>query len=81
MYKKEYPPLFESGFREIQLWQLDALFLEGFSDNRHRKYRFYLRNRAAELRRYASACIKSKDALLVFGISNYLNLDFFRPIH
>jgi hypothetical protein len=54
MYKKEYPPLFESGFREIQLWQLDALFLDGFSDNGHRKYSFYLRIRAAFLRNHKS---------------------------
>jgi hypothetical protein len=53
----------------------------GFSNNGQRKYRFYLRSRVAESPKYASACIKSIDALLDFGIGNYLNLDFFRPIH
>jgi hypothetical protein len=38
MYKKEYKPLFEEGFKQIALWQLDATFLEPFEENEHRKY-------------------------------------------
>ena len=38
MYKREYPPIFDAGFKEIMLWQLDGLFLDGFFDNGHRKY-------------------------------------------
>lgn len=38
MYKKEYKPLFEEGFKQIALWQLDATFLDPFNDNEHRKY-------------------------------------------
>lgn len=38
MYKKEYKPLFEKGFKQIALWQLDSTFLEPFEENEHRKY-------------------------------------------
>lgn len=38
MYKKEYGPLFEKGFQEIGLWQLDVLFLEPFKGQEQRKY-------------------------------------------
>jgi hypothetical protein len=38
MYKKEYKPLFEKGFQQIALWQLDSTFLEPFEDNEQRKY-------------------------------------------
>lgn len=38
MYKKEYKPLFEEGFQQIALWQLDTVFLEPFEDNEQRKY-------------------------------------------
>jgi hypothetical protein len=38
MYKKEYKPLFDKGFKQIALWQLDSTFLEPFEDNEHRKY-------------------------------------------
>lgn len=38
MYKKEYEPLLENGFKEIALWQLDSHFLEPFGENEHRKY-------------------------------------------
>lgn len=38
MYKKEYKPLFERGFKQIALWQLDSTFLEPFEENEHRKY-------------------------------------------
>lgn len=38
MYKKEYKPLFDKGFKQIALWQLDSTFLEPFEENEHRKY-------------------------------------------
>jgi len=38
MYKREYSPLFDSGFREIALWQLDEVFLSPFGENEQRKY-------------------------------------------
>lgn len=37
MYKKEYQPLFENGFQEIGLWQLDKIFLEPFNNKEQRK--------------------------------------------
>jgi hypothetical protein len=37
MYKKEYDPLFEYGFKEIALWQIDSIFLEPFGENEQRK--------------------------------------------
>jgi hypothetical protein len=37
MYKREYEPLFEDGFKQIALWQLDAVFLEPFGENEQRK--------------------------------------------
>src|ERR1041385_4562928 len=37
MYKKEYPPIFGEGFKEIASWQLDKIFLEPFKDNERRK--------------------------------------------
>ncbi|MCP9755826.1 hypothetical protein EGI26_11730 [Lacihabitans sp. CCS-44] len=37
MAKKEYPPLIKKGFVEIGLWQFDALFLQPFKFNDHRK--------------------------------------------
>lgn len=38
MYKKEYQPLFEKGFQEIGLWQLDKIFLEPFNNKEQRKH-------------------------------------------
>lgn len=38
MYKREYEPLIENGFKQIALWQLDTVFLEPFGENEHRKY-------------------------------------------
>lgn len=38
MYKKEYQPLFEKGFQEIGLWQLDSIFLEPFDNKEQRKH-------------------------------------------
>ena len=38
MYKREYNPLFDNGFKEIALWQLDSTFLEPFGENEQRKY-------------------------------------------
>lgn len=38
MYKKEYEPLLENGFKQIGLWELDSLFLEPFGENIQRKY-------------------------------------------
>lgn len=37
MYKREYTPLLENGFKEIALWQLDNIFLEPFGENDQRK--------------------------------------------
>lgn len=37
MYKREYLPLLENGFKEIALWQLDNVFLTPFGENEHRK--------------------------------------------
>jgi hypothetical protein len=37
MYKKEYVPLLEKGFKEIALWQLDSIFLDPFGENDQRK--------------------------------------------
>lgn len=37
MYKKEYVPLLEKGFKQIALWQLDNIFLEPFGENEQRK--------------------------------------------
>lgn len=37
MYKREYDPLLENGFKEIALWQLDSIFLEPFGENEQRK--------------------------------------------
>nr|WP_315197530.1 hypothetical protein [uncultured Flavobacterium sp.] len=37
MYKREYEPLLENGFKEIALWQLDTIFLEPFGENDQRK--------------------------------------------
>lgn len=37
MYKREYNPLLENGFKEIALWQIDSIFLEPFGENEHRK--------------------------------------------
>ena len=37
MYKIEYNPLLENGFKEIALWQLDTIFLEPFGENEQRK--------------------------------------------
>lgn len=37
MYKKEYDPLLENGFKEIALWQIDSIFLEPFGENEQRK--------------------------------------------
>lgn len=37
MYKKEFDPLLENGFKEIALWQLDSIFLEPFGENEQRK--------------------------------------------
>lgn len=37
MYKKEYDPLLEYGFKEIALWQIDSIFLEPFGENEQRK--------------------------------------------
>lgn len=38
MYRREYEPLIENGFKQIALWQLDTVFLEPFGENEHRKY-------------------------------------------
>lgn len=38
MYKREYEPLLENGFKQIALWQLDTVFLEPFGENEQRKY-------------------------------------------
>lgn len=37
MYKREYEPLLENGFKQIALWQLDTIFLEPFGENEQRK--------------------------------------------
>lgn len=37
-YKIEHKPLFDNGFKEIGIWQLDNIFLEPFGENEHRKY-------------------------------------------
>lgn len=37
MYKREYEPLLENGFKQIALWQLDIIFLEPFGENEQRK--------------------------------------------
>lgn len=37
MYKREYNPLLENGFKEIALWQIDSIFLEPFGENEQRK--------------------------------------------
>ncbi|PWA07550.1 DUF6932 family protein [Flavobacterium laiguense] len=38
MYKREYEPLLENGFKQIALWQLDKVFLEPFEENEQRQY-------------------------------------------
>lgn len=36
-YRMEHKPLLPDGFQEIGIWQLDAIFLEPFGENEHRK--------------------------------------------
>ncbi len=37
MDNREYPPLFDEGFKEIGLWELDKYFLDSFNEKEHRK--------------------------------------------